>query len=159
VVEDFHRLHADIEATVAPWLEGLAGLDYAARRRTRQLSADLAALGVAPLASGSGAGSGAPKASSRAEALGLVYVLEGSTLGGQVIRRAARAAGTDLTGLSFLDPYGAKVGERWRAFLAVVAAEAATREAEDAVVRGARAGFAHAELRLCGAELGAISHG
>ncbi|MBS0335147.1 MAG: biliverdin-producing heme oxygenase [Proteobacteria bacterium] len=157
VVRGFHRLHAEIEAVAGPWLEGMAGLEYAARRRTGQLAADLAALGAPPPPAAEGGA--APQAASLGEALGLVYVLEGSTLGGQAIRREALARGGDLTGLSFLDPYGGRVGERWRAFLAVMEAQAAGLRVQDAVVRGARAGFAHAELRLCGADPGGTSHG
>ena len=89
-----------------------------------------------------------PPVGSLGEALGLLYVLEGSTLGGKVIRRQVEASGGDMAGLTFLDPYGAQAGERWRSFLAVLD-RAAGAEPEGAVA-GARAGFRHAELRLCG---------
>ncbi|MBS0360085.1 MAG: biliverdin-producing heme oxygenase, partial [Proteobacteria bacterium] len=101
VVARFHRLHADVEAAAGPWVSDLDGLDYEARRRTGVLDRDLADLGVRPSARDSDR---APKAACIGEALGLVYVLEGSTLGGQVIRREALAKGGDLKGLSFLDP-------------------------------------------------------
>jgi hypothetical protein len=54
-------------------------------------------------------------------------------------------------GLSFLDPYGDQVGERWRSFLSVVEAQASHAEA---MVAGAVAGFRHAERRLCRAPVG-----
>lgn len=143
LVERFHVLHAQAEAAMAPWIAGLAGLEFEARRRSRLLARDLAALGGAPREADAdpiilrGVG----------EALGLLYVLEGSTLGGRVIRREVESKGGDMRGLTFLDPYGARAGERWRSFLAVVAA----RPDADAIVTGAVAGFEHAEARLCGA--------
>jgi heme oxygenase len=144
VVLRFWRLHVDLEAVAAPWLAGLGGLDFDGRRRTPLLRVDLGVLGLAPTPAGR-----APRARSRAEALGWMYVLEGSTLGGQVIRRRLTAAGGDMAGLSFLDPYGPRTGERWRSFLAVLEREAAADP--QAAVAGACAGFRHAERRLCGA--------
>lgn len=139
LVARFWRLHAAAEAAIAPWLEDLAELDFAARRRTAQLRRDLHHHGLAPTEPAAGV-----TVASRSEALGLMYVLEGSTLGGKVIRREAEAAGRDLAGLSFLDPYGAAAGARWRSFLDVLA------QAEpEAAVAGARAGFRHAEETLC----------
>lgn len=146
LVARFHSLHTEAEAALAPWLAGLPGLEFDARRRSVQLSADLEALG------GEAAPASAPPApvSGISEALGRMYVLEGSTLGGRVIRRAAEARGAGMRGLSFLDPYGERVGERWRAFLAVVDRQACTPEDVAAMIAGAVAGFRHAELRLCG---------
>ncbi|MGA0607501.1 biliverdin-producing heme oxygenase [Phenylobacterium sp. VNQ135] len=145
VVQRFWRLHAEVEAAVAPWLAELDGLDFQDRRRTERLSADLETLGLeAPSEHAHG-----PDVGSLAEALGHLYVLEGSTLGGRTIRRSLDALGSDMHGLSFLDPYGERTGERWRAFLDVLDRHAATPQAVEATVRGAVAGFRHAERRIC----------
>lgn len=143
LVERFSGLHADAEAALAPWLADHPGLDFEARRRSSHLLRDLRAVGGA-----------APPPEpivvhSVGEALGLMYVLEGSTLGGRVIRKQVTASGQDMAGLSFLDPYGERVGERWKSFLAVLGDEADT----EALVAGAVAGFRHAEDRLCGARV------
>jgi len=53
-------------------------------------------------------------------------------------------------GLGFLDPYGERTGERWRAFLDVLADAAHDPQTQEAAIAGALAGFRHAELRLCG---------
>lgn len=142
----YWRLHAEMEAAAGPWLEPVAGLEFAARRRSLLIARDLEILGVEPP---SDAEVTPPAASSRAEALGLLYVLEGSTLGGRVIRRQVAARGGAFAGLSFLDPYGDAAGDRWRAFLSVLAAEAGKGPALAAAVRGALSGFRHAEARLC----------
>ena len=145
LVEDFAGFHSDAETGLGPWLSDLPGLDFDGRRRSVCLANDLVTVGgVAP----------APKAirvRGVGEALGMMYVLEGSTLGGRVIRKQVTARGGDMTGLSFLDPYGDDVGEQWRSFLAVLDAEARTAADVDAMVAGAIAGFRQAAQRLCGA--------
>ncbi|MBL8772825.1 MAG: biliverdin-producing heme oxygenase [Phenylobacterium sp.] len=142
LVGRFGALHVDAETALAPWLSGMAELDFEARRRSPRLARDMAVLGLrAP------SGGGEPiRLRNVGEALGLMYVLEGSTLGGRVIRRHVEGAGGDLTGLSFLDPYGRRAGERWRGFLSVLSA---APQADD-VVAGSVAGFEHVERRLCG---------
>ena len=147
LVAGFHALHSEIEAAVAPWLRDVPALEFDARRRSARLADDLRALGGTQAF----AGPSPVRAGGVAESLGLLYVLEGSALGGRVIRRAVVARGGDLRGLSFLDPYGERLGERWRAFLAVLDAEAARPDDIEAAVAGAVAGFRHAEARLCGA--------
>lgn len=59
-----------------------------------------------------------PEGGSRAELLGVCYVLEGSTLGGQVIaRHACEALGLEAGYCDrYFRSYGAEVGTRWRAF-------------------------------------------
>ena len=51
--------------------------------------------------------------------LGVMYVLEGATLGGQLLRREvnARLGLDEHSGAAFLDVYGAATGPRWKAFL------------------------------------------
>ncbi|WP_160330966.1 biliverdin-producing heme oxygenase [Marichromatium gracile] len=49
--------------------------------------------------------------------VGALYVLEGSTLGGQLIARRLRARfGAHFTATDAIDPHGAAVGAHWRAF-------------------------------------------
>jgi heme oxygenase len=51
-------------------------------------------------------------------ALGSLYVMEGSTLGGQVISRILDRS-PDLIGrVRYFDPYGPRTGAMWRAFRA-----------------------------------------
>jgi heme oxygenase len=140
----FYVLHTEVEAAAAPWLSDHPALDFEARRRTPLLRRHLEALGApAPRVTE------AAKAESSAEAIGLLYVLEGATLGGKVIRKTVAAGGGDLAGLDFLDPYGDATAARWRAFLAVL--DDVGQADPDAAVRGALQGFELAEQRLCAA--------
>lgn len=149
LVERFHGWHGGVEAALSPVLTQVAGLDYAGRRRAGVLEADLAALGgrrQAPAA--------IPAPTSLPEALGMLYVAEGSTLGGRVIRKRVAAMGLSHEGLGFLDPYGEEVGARWKSFLAVLDRECPAHDpaAMDAAVRGGLTGFTQAQAWLCDPE-------
>jgi heme oxygenase len=140
----YYVLHAGAEQAIAPHLDTLAGLDFAVRRRSPQIASDLATLGQGRPTLGR-----PPVVDSAAAALGWMYVLEGSTLGGRMIHRELERRGVGLEGLGFLDPYGEDTGARWRAFLAVMEREARDEAAIVDVVAGGVAGFAHAEACLC----------
>ncbi|MEN5032650.1 MULTISPECIES: biliverdin-producing heme oxygenase [unclassified Pseudomonas] len=60
-----------------------------------------------------------PAIDSVAQLLGVMYVMEGATLGGQVLRRIiANRLGVDAdSGGEFLDVYGRDTGRLWKAFL------------------------------------------
>lgn len=146
LAERFHALHAGMETALGPQLEDVPGLDFASRRRTPLLEADLAALGGEAADPVEIAAVG-----SRAEALGFLYVLEGSSLGGQVIRKRAAARGLDMKGLSFLNPYGERTGEYWKGFLAVLERDCPADDpaSGEIAARAAVLGFTHAEAILC----------
>ncbi len=74
-----------------------------------------------------------------AAAWGSLYVLEGATLGGQVISKALRrAAWTPADGLRYFNPYGQRTGEMWATFRAALEAPALE---PGLVTDGARATF------------------
>lgn len=143
LVEGFHRLHASLEPGLARWLDDVESLDFEERRRAPWLVRDLEVLAgrveIDPAA---------PAPGSRLEALGWLYVLEGSTLGGRVIRKQVAASDGGMDGLGFLDPYGARQGERWKSFLAVLEREARSEGDVETVVAGARNAFRYAEACL-----------
>jgi heme oxygenase len=86
---------------------------------------------------------------SEAAAVGSAYVLEGSTLGGQVISRLFDGADyVPKTGLAYFNPYGAATGEMWRAFKA--AANVLVPGTEyDVAAEGAWRTFALLEQWVC----------
>lgn len=75
-------------------------------------------------------------------ALGSLYVMEGSTLGGRVITRRLLedADWCPEEGLLYFHPYGDLTGERWRQTLALL--DLVPAERHEAVVEGALATFA-----------------
>ena len=80
----------------------------------------------------------------------MLYVLEGSTLGGRFITGALAARGVTDPDLAFLDPYRDQTGVRWRGFLAVLVREVRDNGLIAEACRGAMRAFDHAETILCG---------
>jgi len=117
VLERFYGFHVVWEGALAR--SDLAGF-AAARSRLPHLRADLEALGLTPdaLAALPRCEAAARLPATRAGAVGSLYVMEGSTLGGQVVSRAlAAAAWAPAAGLTYFNPYGPDTGPRWRAFM------------------------------------------
>lgn len=117
LVGAYHGFHAPLEQALAGFLPAL---DPQRRAKTPALVVDLQNLGLThaqidalPLCPG------LPQVTDQAQALGIMYVLEGSTLGGQVLKRAmAERLGIDAdNGGAFLDVYGPETGSLWRGFL------------------------------------------
>lgn len=65
-----------------------------------------------------------PTIENRLQSIGVLYVIEGATLGGQILRRNARdqLGLEENTGAAFLDVYGKATGVMWKAYLAHLAA-------------------------------------
>jgi heme oxygenase len=142
-LERLHGLWAPLEAELARLLPVLPPeLRASERWKLPLLVKDLEALGhdAASLARLPRA-TRLPQLTGLPEALGCFYVLEGSTLGGQLILRhlqrhfAAASAG----GFAFFRAYGEEVGPMWRAFGAVVSGASAAAASEDFDARVVRA--------------------
>jgi heme oxygenase (biliverdin-IX-beta and delta-forming) len=116
-------------------------LQWERRRRTPLFAADLAALGAAPE---DATGPDLPDVPATDDALGRLYVLEGSTLGGTFIDR-------HLTGLPSLgegvrvrafSPYGGETGAMWHAYRQATREHVAAGGDARRVVAAARETFA-----------------
>jgi len=103
--------------------------ELAARRRAHLILLDLqvpaASLPLCPVL---------PPLATLPELLGAMYVLEGSTLGGQVLARQLAKAGIDLR--RYFTGYGELTGPRWKTFCQLLAA-AATPANETKIVESA----------------------
>lgn len=142
-LEAFFGIYAPLERALAA-VDGWTAhdIDLHARNKTSLLRADLISLGVEqpdalPVCEA------LPAMPDLAAAFGCLYVLEGASLGGQIISRhvAHRFGYTATNGAQFFNGYGARTGEMWMTFRHAVdafAGEAATREA---MISGALATF------------------
>jgi heme oxygenase (biliverdin-IX-beta and delta-forming) len=113
------------------------------RSRLRHLRHDLRILGLAEaeISSVPLCDDAHRLAANEARALGSFYVLEGSTLGGQLItRHLLRERLLPAGGLSYFNPYGSRTGEMWRSFKRWLESQAEHHAAPD-IVAGARATF------------------
>ncbi|WP_064119320.1 biliverdin-producing heme oxygenase [Pseudomonas fluorescens] len=89
-----------------------------------------------------------PVIDSSAACLGVLYVLEGATLGGQILRReiSTRLGLEADNGAAFLDIYGAATGRRWRDFIEYLGNRPMSATERAAVVTAAQttfSGFEH----------------
>jgi heme oxygenase (biliverdin-IX-beta and delta-forming) len=98
---------------------------FAPRRRAGLLARDLAALGLGAEAIAALPRCAPPALPDRAAALGSLYVLEGSTLGGRVLVRhfaATLGLAADEPGCLYFSGHGAETGAMWAACRARLAA-------------------------------------
>jgi len=138
----FFGFYAPFEATLAAlsWTEH--GIDLHARCKTALLRADLISLGVddpdaLPLCHT------LPSVPGVTTAFGSLYVLEGASLGGQIIsRHVEKQFGyTAMHGASFFNGYGARTGEMWMTFRRAVDACGTEEEPRHEMIAGALATF------------------
>lgn len=86
-----------------------------------------------------------------AAAMGALYVLEGSTLGGRVIgRHIAALHGIEGDGLAYYRGYGPNTGAMWAVFRARLGGLSGDAAAEAAALASAIAAFDAMRVWLCG---------
>jgi len=143
LLERYFDFYAPVEAQLACVLpSALPGLDFETRRKLPLLRADLAVLG-GRAEDTLAVGNALPPLHTPAQAVGCLYVLEGATLGGQIIsRHVRRTLGlTPETGARFFHGNGARTAGMWRTFRAALDGFAADPATADAVVESANATF------------------
>ena len=130
---------AGLDDWAARWPADAEAVDWPRRRRASLFATDLRELG----ASASEAAPMLPSVPGTDEALGRMYVLEGSTLGGVFIDRHL-AALPALAGVSVrsFSPYGTETGAMWAAFRRTTRARVSAGGDADAVLASARTTFA-----------------
>lgn len=113
-------------------------VSWSARRRADLFAADLHALGARPAAERPALA----HVTGTDDALGRMYVLEGSTLGGRFIdRHLSGLPGLDGLRLRAFSPYGPDTGAMWHAFRRATRARAARGGHPDAMLAAARSTF------------------
>lgn len=137
----YYGFYQPLESALQDSGEIPADFDLVSRLKTPTLQRDLQALG---------ANGGEfslcrqlPAIDSAAACLGVLYVLEGATLGGQILRReiAARLGLGADNGAAFLDIYGAATGRRWRDFIEYLGSRSMDAVEREAVVTAAHTTF------------------
>ena len=117
------------------------GFDLHARLKTPALHRDLQALGVNTQSLA--LCDTLPALSSPASVLGVLYVLEGATLGGNVLRKQmSERLGLDAhNGCAFLYVYGEATGRQWKAFMDFLGSVPLDAQARGEVVQAACSTF------------------
>ena len=130
----FRGFHAVYEPAIAVALDD-PGL-LAGRMRVELLDADLRVLGMDAASIAALPCPPRPGLANAAQALGALYVLEGSTLGGQVIGRSiSRRLGAQAAGaLAYYGGHGRETAARWRGFLEELESACAAPAAQDQAI-------------------------
>lgn len=112
--------------------------DYSKRRKSEPLKSDLAYFNSTP----ESPVSDIPPIQNTYQAIGALYVLEGSTLGGQIISKmiSQKLQLPDLRGLSFFKSYGEETLSMWNTFKNTLNKQIAPEE-HDSVVQTAEQTF------------------
>ncbi|MFJ7140449.1 biliverdin-producing heme oxygenase [Pseudomonas protegens] len=145
LIQAYYGFYQPLEAALHD--SGLipAGYDPNQRLKTPALLGDLHALGLnAASIEALPRCEQLPPLASAGACLGALYVLEGATLGGQILRREM-AQRLDLdadNGGAFLDIYGAATGRRWKDFLDYLGRMPEDANARQQVVSAAQSTFA-----------------
>ena len=123
---------------------------FGPRRRLARLDADLAFLGLDPAAIDALPIPTPPALDGRAQALGALYVLEGSTLGGQVIgKHIERLHGLGPeTGCAYYRGHGRDAAAMWAAFRSALETLAGDPASEEAALDAGIATFTAMRLWL-----------
>jgi heme oxygenase (biliverdin-IX-beta and delta-forming) len=151
-LEALHALHAALESAAARQLGAFEReLRLAERWKLHLLREDLRALGHDEASLGRLPGiEPPPQVPGMPEALGTLYVLEGSTLGGQIILRhlLRHFEGKSVGRFAFFRAYGDAVGPMWKSFGEAVLRVCPEPSLAPRVVRGAQETFEVFEARF-----------
>jgi len=116
LLKHFYAYFNAVEQAIAPYITTSILPDLAERRNASYIKADIEALegtvDELPFAL-------APEINNPLQALGALYVLEGSIMGGPYIVQMLQKGGL-TKGFSFFSGYGEASGQKWGAFTAVL---------------------------------------
>lgn len=118
--------------------------DFATRRKAEAIKTDLAHIEKAtPNASALPICHDLPEITDASQALGYLYVMEGSTLGGKVIARLLEETLgiNQQNGAAFFYGYGPETGAKWKAFREALVSYAESSGEEERIIAAANQTF------------------
>ncbi|HEY5006344.1 MAG TPA: biliverdin-producing heme oxygenase [Ktedonobacteraceae bacterium] len=142
ILQKLWGFYKPLEALIAHGIEWpLSALNFDQRKKTPLLEYDLHILGSTP--SFLPICTDLPELADFSQVLGCLYVLEGATLGGQVISRHIRKRlGLDqTTGCSYFCSYGAETNNMWNIFCHILATYASSSTIENQMLQAAHSTF------------------
>ncbi len=141
LLRNFYGFYAATEALLAPHQEALEHVcGWSERRKSPLLAADLMVLGESRSALAQLPQAGElPAIITLADALGCLYVLDGATLRGQLIKRdlRTRLAIGPANGGAFFECYGTRIGSMWHTLRQALLAHATGTDREEQIVASA----------------------
>ncbi len=137
LLKHFYAYFSKVEQAIRPFITENVLPDYKERRNSTYIKKDIEALGSTtdelPAAQ-------APDIHNTIGALGALYVMEGSIMGGRIIVQMLEKGGI-TEGVSFFSGYGESTGTMWQRFTEVLNKHAVTNEDEEEAIAVANATF------------------
>jgi len=132
-LKHFYAYFNKVEQAIAPYITAQLLPDHAERRNSVYLKNDIEELGfdVTELPAAT-----APQVANTLEALGALYVMEGSIMGGPIIVKMLEKGGI-TKGISFFSGYGEATGMMWGKFVAVMNEKAVNEHDEALAIQAA----------------------
>jgi len=121
ILKMFYGFFAPMEKLIGHWISPQVLEDIHERRNASLIIEDLNSIGEGT--ENLALASELPHIDSPAAAIGAMYVLEGSTLGGRVIAKMlAKNEALEISSdrLHFFNGYGEQTGEKWKSFITLV---------------------------------------
>jgi heme oxygenase (biliverdin-IX-beta and delta-forming) len=143
-IENFYGFYMPLEATMLKAATGLLHEEVLSRRKVPWLIGDLVTMGLTSYEIGRLPHCAEiPRVQTDADLLGMLYVVEGATLGGQVVVQSlGRSLGTgSLTCSSFFQSYQGDVPKRWQGLLDLLKERIETLQQEGEAIQTACATF------------------
>lgn len=140
LISKFYLLYSAIEPELPYELLKENGFDLDRRRKLPSLENDLTYLAITDPEKVGGIGKpDVPTFDTAAKGFGASYVLEGATLGGQIITRHLNSTfGLNAEeGAAFFSSYGANVGPMWKEFGRIITEFSDANDADDEIVSAA----------------------
>ena len=133
----FYTYFSQVEKAIAPYITAKLLPDHSERRNSSFLKNDIEVLGsnVANVKEVE-----IPAISNAVSALGALYVMEGSIMGGKIIIQMLEKLGI-TSGVSFFSGYGQETGQKWGVFTKVMNETASSEEDEQQAVNTANETF------------------
>ncbi len=135
----FYRYYRSAESVISGIDLSETGFRFEERLKTPAIERDLEFLGVLDQAKDLPEWKLLPEMKTAANVFGVLYVLEGATLGGQVISRHLNQtlSLTPENGAAFFSGYGAQTGPMWKEFGAITADFAERANDDDSIIKSA----------------------
>lgn len=135
-LSNFYAYFSSLEKAFQPFITPDIIPDYHTRRTSAYLKQDIEELG----GNVNGLQAIVPEINNKQEAIGALYVMEGSIMGGSAIVKMLEKTGI-TKGVSFFSGYGAETGQKWGLFVGIMNRIAQTEEEQALAIESARQTF------------------
>lgn len=144
LMKKFYRFYSAIEPQLAKLDWTQVGYNFDDRKKVEKLECDLENLGVTKTEINNlSKWDHLPELKSYAEAFGSLYVIEGATLGGQIIKRHLQEHLnlTSENGGLFFNGYGNQTGQMWKDFGMAITDFAEKNDVDETIIDTAKKTF------------------